>query len=100
MNISNNIIKKNLTFDKEEIVLDSEEDNSNKNKRVKIKRRKNILIIPNRKRNKKDDKIVRARHKELCHKFTDNPQHFFTVKLNELMLKALNINNKEKNGKK
>ena len=100
LNISNNIIKKNLTFDKEEIVLDSEEDNSNKNKRVKIKRRKNILMIPNRKRNKKDDKIVRARHKELCHKFTDNPQHFFTVKLNELMLKALNINNKEKNWKK
>ena len=49
--------------------------------------------MPIRTRYKHKDKKVKIKHKELCHKFTDNPQHFFTVKLNEMMLKALNINN-------
>ena len=37
------------------------------------------------------EKKITPIHKELCHKFINNPQQFFTMKLNELMLKALNI---------
>ena len=38
------------------------------------------------------------RHKILCHRFTDNPQHFYTVKLTEAMIKEL-IKIKNKNEK-
>ena len=100
MKYNRDIIKRNMTFEKDEILLDTITEEENKEKIIKPKRRKNIILLPNRIRNKNNDKKIRIKHRELCHKFTDNPQHFFTVKLNELMLKALNINNKGKEGKK
>ena len=100
MKYNRDIIKRNMTFEKDEILLDTITEEENKEKIIKPKRRKNIILLPNRIRNKHNDKKIRIKHRELCHKFTDNPQHFFTVKLNELMLKALNINNRGKEGKK
>ena len=41
-------------------------------------------------------KISKQNHRILCHKFTDNPQHFFTVKLTESMIKQI-IKNRNKN---
>ena len=96
VNAENNseIIKRNLTFEKDDIILDpiAEESISN-NINKKNSKKKNIFIMPIRTQYKHKDKKVKIKHKELCHKFTDNPQQFFTVKLNEMMLKALNINN-------
>ena len=96
-----------MTFEKDEIILDSilEEENETKNKnKIKPLKKKHILLRPYKFNNnikKRSDKIIRIKHKELCHKFTDNPQLFFTVKLNEFMLKAMNIkNNKQKQIKK
>ena len=65
-NVNNNIIENKNKF--------------NKNPNINIQK-----II------KYKEKTMRPKHKELCHKFTDNPQHFFTIKLNDLMLKALNL---------
>ena len=102
---NNDLIKRNITFEKDEILLDSitEEEFGNSTEKNKNKRR-NVLNIPNIKYNKNmykhKDRKIRLKHKDLCHKFTDNPQHFFTVKLNEMMLKALNINTKGNQGKK
>ena len=99
LNTVNDIFKRKITFEKDEVILDPimEEnlENINKNKNNK---EKNILKTINKSKNK--DKKIKIKHKELCHKFTSNPQHFFTVKLNEMMLKALNINNKKIQQKK
>ena len=91
-NINNDIIKRNLTFEKDDIILDPIKEEDINNAINKKKKRKNIFIMPIRTKYKHKDKKVKIKHKELCHKFTDNPQHFFTEKLNEMMLKALNIN--------
>ena len=107
INIKNNndLIKRNMTFEKDEILLDSitEEEFGNSIEKNNNKRR-NVLNIPsiqyNKNMYKHKDRKIRLKHKDLCHKFTDNPQHFFTVKLNEMMLKALNISTKENQGKK
>ena len=49
---------------------------------------KNILF--------KEKKIINKKnHRMLCHKFTDNPQHFFTAKLTESMIKQI-IKNRTK----
>ena len=98
--IKNNfdIIKRNITFEKDEIILDSiveeEYSSNNINKSKPIKGKNKFLLKPYQSSNKRknNEKKIRIKHKDLCHKFTDNPQHFFTVKLNDLMLKALNIN--------
>ena len=42
---------------------------------------KNILF--------KDNKKNKINHRILCHKFTDNPQHFYTAKLTQSMIKQL-----------
>ena len=90
--INNDIIKRNLTFEKDDIILAPiTEENIGDAIDKKNSKRKNIVIMP-RAKYKSKDKKVKIKHKELCHKFMDNPQHFFTVKLNEMMLKALNIN--------
>ena len=95
---NNDIIKRNKTFEKDEIILDSiieeEFSSNNNNESNPIKRKNKLLLKPYQLSNKRknNDKKIRIKHKELCHKFKDNPQHFFTVKLNDLMLKALNIN--------
>ena len=69
--------------------INEDKNKINKNPNINIK---NII--------KYKEKKIMPKDKELCHKFTENPQHFFTIKLNELMLNALNIknniNNKEK----
>ena len=53
------------------------------------------MVIKDENNSKKIKKI----HKIFCHKFTDNPQHFFTVKLTESMIKQLiKIKNKNKKG--
>ena len=44
-------------------------------------------------------KIINLKNKNLCHKFINNPQNFYTVKLTESMLKQL-IKIKKKNLKK
>ena len=96
INADNNseIIKRNLTFEKDDIILDPiTEENTINNINKKNYKRKNVFIMPIKTNYKHKDKKVKIKHKDLCHKFTDNPQHFFTVKLNEMMLKALNINN-------
>ena len=99
LNTVNDIFKRKITFEKDEVILDPiieenlENININKNNKEK-----NILKTINKSKNK--DKKIKIKHKELCHKFTSNPQHFFTVKLNEMMLKALNINNKKIQQKK
>ena len=101
LNTVNDMFKRKITFEKDEVILDPimEEnlENINKNKNNK---EKNILTTINKSKNKNKDKKIKIKHKELCHKFTSNPQHFFTVKLNEMMLKALNINNKKIQQKK
>ena len=101
LNTVNDIFKRKITFEKDEVILDPimEEnlENINKNKNNK---EKNILTTINKSKSKNKDKKIKIKHKELCHKFTSNPQHFFTVKLNEMMLKALNINNKKIQQKK
>ena len=102
--VNNDIIKMNMNkiFEKDEIVLDPiiEEEIKNKNK-VKPIKKKHILLRPYKFDNikKRNDKKIRKKHKELCHKFTDNPQLFFTVKLNEFMLKTMNLKNKQKQKK-
>jgi hypothetical protein len=102
--VNHDIIKMNMnkTFEKDEIILDPiiEEEIKNKNK-VKPIKKKHILLRPYKFDNikKRNDKKIRIKHKELCHKFTDNPQLFFTVKLNEFMLKTMNLKNKPKQKK-
>ena len=44
-------------------------------------------------------KLINLKNKNLCHKFINNPQNFYTVKLTESMLKQL-IKIKKKNPKK
>ena len=98
-NSAKNNINKKFYFDKNKIM-----NNKNLNNSIKINNPKKILnnvdeeriIYKNPNVNIKNiikykEKKIRPKHKELCHKFTENPQHFFTIKLNELMLKALNI---------
>lgn len=99
-NSAKNNINKKFYFDKNKIT-----NNKNLNNSIKINNPKKILnnvdeeriiIYKNPNINIKNiikykEKKIRPKHKELCHKFTENPQHFFTIKLNELMLKALNI---------
>ena len=99
--------KRNITFENDEIILDPITEEEYRKRKVNPIGRKNIVIRPYNLRlynkRKNNDKKIRIKHKELCHKFTDNPQHFFTVQLNEMMLRALNINketNKGKQGKK
>ena len=72
-----NIIDKNLFENNEHKYKLNKIPNINIRKIIKYKERK-----------------VRPRHKELCYKFASNPQHFFTEKINELMLKALNLKKK------
>ena len=44
-------------------------------------------------------KKFKKTHKIICHKFTDNSQHFYTVKLTESMIKQLiKMKNKNKKG--
>ena len=50
--------------------------------KIQYNKIKNILIKDNIKKNK-------INHRILCHKFTDNPQNFYTVKLTESMIKQL-----------
>ena len=77
-------------------------DNKNLNKLIRITDKKNISDNNNNKLKKINNiniqkiiqyngKKVKPRQRELCHKFINNPQHFYTIKLNELMLKTLNL---------
>ena len=93
-NSDNNKINKSIYFDKNKILnnnlklnnlrdmkgINEDKSKIDKNPNINIK---NII--------KYKEKKIRPKDKELCHKFTGNPQHFFTIKLNELMLNALNI---------
>lgn len=100
--INNNIIKKNYFFDKEEILFDPIEEENISNSEIKnLNKKKNIFYFnKNSSKKKNKEKKIKIKHRELCKKFTSNPQHFFTVKLNEMMLKALNIYPKMKIEKK
>ena len=106
--LSNNINPKenerNFNFD----IAKTEIINANRISKTKINKNKNQICNKNelkyklcknpniniQKIIKYKEQKVKPRHKELCHKFTCNPQHFFTEKLNELMLKALNLKKK------
>ena len=61
----------------------------NKHKVIKKK-----LKIDIQTKDKGQNSKRKPRHKELCQKFVDNPQQFYTHKLNKLMLTALNIKKK------
>ena len=101
--INYNSVENNYKYQNEMININRNKLNNNhfstntNEKKMKINNNPNINI---KKIIKYKEKKVTPKYKELCHKFTDNPQHFFTIQLNKFMLKALNLKKNMKLDKK